>query len=95
MAQTPKMLADIALTMGGETQHAQPKLAARQNFGFKLPFAKKDPLPNLHLAAGSDKRLPRLGIDLSCEKNLDSSRQMLGLGGPRRRLRMNTCTPPE
>jgi len=83
-AQTLKMLAEIALIMGDETQHAQPKLAARQNFGFKFPFAKEDPFPYLHLAAGPDKRLPRLGIDLSYQKDLDSSCQMLGLSARER-----------
>jgi hypothetical protein len=89
------MLADAALVMGNEAQRAHSKLAARANFGFKFTLAKENPFPYLHLAAGPDKRLPRLGIELAGEEDFDFPSQMFGSRGARWRLRMNAGTPPE
>jgi hypothetical protein len=81
--------------MRNEAQRAHSKLAARENFGFKFTLAKKNPLPYLHLAAGPDKRLPRLGIELAGEEDFDFPSQMFGSRGARWRLRMDAGTPPE
>ena len=89
------MVADVVLIMGSESQRAQTKLTARENLGLQFPFAKEHPFPYVHLAAGPDKCLPSLGIELTSEEYLDFPGQMLRSCGPRGRLRMDAGTPPE
>jgi hypothetical protein len=95
MTEPLEMLADASLVVRSEAQCAHSKVAARENFGFKFTLAKENPLPYLHLAAGSDKRLPGLGIELAGEEDFDFPSQMFGSRGARWRLRMNAGTPPE
>src|SRR5258706_41638 len=95
MTEPLEMLADAATVMRNESQRAHSKLAARENFGFKFTLAKENPLPYLNLAAGPNKRLPRLGIELAGEEDFDSPSQMFGSRGARWRLRMDARTPPE
>ena len=73
MTEALEMLADAALVMRNETQRAQAKLTARENFGPKFPIPEENPLSYLHLPAGPDQRLPSFGIEFAGEEDLDFS----------------------
>jgi hypothetical protein len=81
--------------VGNESQRAQTKPAARVNLGLQFSFAEEYAFPNRHLAAGPDKRLPSLEIDLAGQEDLHFSGQLLGSRGSRWRLRMDASAPPE
>src|SRR6266436_4274945 len=95
MAEPLEMLADAAFVMGSESQRSQTQLAASDNLGFQLSVAEKNPLPDLHLAARPDQRLPRLEIKPTRQENFHFPGQMFGSRGSRRRLGMDPRASPE
>jgi hypothetical protein len=95
MTQALEMRANVASIVGNESQRAQTKLTARVNLGLQFSLAEEYAFSYLHLAAGPDKHLPSLGIDLAGQEDLHFAGQMLGSRGSRWRLRMNAGAPPE
>jgi hypothetical protein len=49
----------------------------------------------VHLSARPNQRFPRIGIELTSEKNLNLTAEMLQACGSRRKLRMNAGAPTE